>query len=195
MPSKRATRVQKFHEGSGDDHVPVFSFFIEKEGEGQYGRIDIEIFLNKAPKACELFLNSCPGAVNGDKKSNKQSLVRQHRFLRLTNEGLQVGERLVSRTLSFADIENEIGRIGHAIGVVSLCRSSTSWDDSFFFCLTDNRGELESLDKRHVAFGRVVSGLETLFSLRDALLPYLKEGCVIEGSPYIISEVLPKRTT
>ncbi|EAN92229.1 putative cyclophilin [Trypanosoma cruzi] len=195
MPSKRATRVQKLHEGTGDDNLPVFSIFIEKEGEGQYGRIDIEIFVNKVPKSCEIFLHSCPAALTGDKRVSKPSLVRQHRFLRLTNEGLQVGERPVSRLVSLSDIENEIGRVNHGIGVVSLCRSSNTFDESFFFCLTDNRTELESLDKRHTAFGRVVYGLELLFLLRDALIPYVKEGCVIEGSPYAISDILPKAAT
>ncbi|KEG10047.1 cyclophilin [Trypanosoma grayi] len=194
MPAKRGTKVNKFREGSGDDHLPVFSVFVEKEGQGRFGRIDIELFLHRAPKACDIFLQSCAATLGGDKKGAKRVSCKQYRFVRLTNEGLQVGERSSSRTASVSELESEVGRIYHGVGIVSLCRSSTSFDESFFFCLTDDRVEVESLDKRHVAFGRVVEGLDILLALQDALLPYVKEGCIIEGGPYTISEILPKTT-
>lgn len=192
MPAKKSTKVHRFHEGSGDDQLPVFSIWIEKDGQTQYGRIDVELLVNRAPKACEIFLQSCSSAVSGDKKGNKRVLVRQLRFVRLTNEGLQVGERPSSRSVPLAEIESEVGRVNHGLGVISLCRALTSFDESFFFCLTDDSAELDSLDRRHAAFGRVVDGLDTLLALRESLLPYVREGCILEGSPYTILEILPK---
>ncbi|KAH9597151.1 Cyclophilin-type peptidyl-prolyl cis-trans isomerase domain [Trypanosoma melophagium] len=195
MPAKRSAKVHKFHETAGDDQLPVFSILIEKEGEGMFGRIDVELLVQKAPKACEFFLQSCSGASNGEKKGAKRVSYRHNHFLRLTNVGLQVGDRSGIRTSSALDVENEIGRVSHGMGVISLCRSSSLLDESFFFCLTNDRAELESLDKRHAAFGRVVGGMDTLFAIHDDLLPYVKEGCVIEGSPYTISGIFPKTNT
>ncbi|KAG8344570.1 putative Cyclophilin type peptidyl prolyl cis trans isomerase [Trypanosoma vivax] len=192
MPVKRTPKVHKFHEGSSDDQLPVVSMFIDKGGTGAYGRIDIELFVNRVPKACDIFLQGCAFAATGDKRNVKRGSCKSYRFVRLTNEGLQVGERSGSRGASLVEFDSEIGRVNHGIGVVSLCRSVSSFDESFFFCITDNRSELDSLDKRHVAFGRVIEGLNELLSLRDALLSYVQEGCLIGDNPYTISELVLK---
>ncbi|AAZ13455.1 cyclophilin, putative [Trypanosoma equiperdum] len=192
MPVKRSNKVHKFHEGTGDDNMPVVSMFVVKDGDEPFTRIDVELFVNKVPKACDLFLQTCAFPTVGDKRNAKRGSYKGCRFVRLTKEALQVADGSGPRAVPLSELEAEIGRVNHGVGIASLCRSSTSFDESFFFCLTDNRLELDSLDKRHVAFGRVTGGLDALMGLRDALVPYVQEGCVIVGSPYAVSEVVPK---
>nr|CCC92454.1 putative cyclophilin [Trypanosoma congolense IL3000] len=193
MPVKRSAKVHKFHEGTGDDQLPTVSMQVVNDGSEMYGIIEIELFMNRVPKACEFFLQSYALPVTGDRRNAKRSSCKACKFVRLTNEILQVGDRSGSRSVPICEVEMEIGRVSHAFGFVSLCRSSTSFDESFFFCLTNDRLELDSLDKRHIAFGRVVDGLDVIMNLTRALIPHVEEGCVIFGDPYTISEVVPKQ--
>lgn len=209
MPSKKITSKAKLHHIPGEPHLQRCNLVIQKLGGEPFGDIIVELCGLEAPKACELFLQnissnpSATGSVN--EKANqrgKQSTYRNCAMKRLTKIGLQTGEtNPPARQVSASDMELEVGKLAHSYGVLSLCRCANSFDGAqFFFCLTEDPQELEHLNKKHVAFAKVVGGMTVLQRLVAVLEEgYLDEeqadGIISKSCPYVLAEVTPFAAT
>lgn len=191
MPSKKVTSKGKLHHLlSGEPHLQRCNLAIQREGE-PFGDIVVELSGLETPKACEIFSQNIS---NNEKNRGKQSTYKNCAMKRLTKIGLQTGETSpAAKAVNASDLDGEIGKVSHGFGVISLCRYSNSFDGSqFFFCLTDDPVEVEHLNKKHVAFGKVVGGLGVLQQLVQQLDPYIEEdGVISKSSPFIMSEVSP----
>eukprot|EP00796_Vickermania_ingenoplastis_P011307 gene11307-7839_t len=174
MPSKKVTSKGKLHHLlSGEPHLQRCTLVIQKGGEF-FGDIIVELCGLEAPKACEIFSQNIN---NNEKNRGKQSTYKNCTMKRLTKIGLQTGEtNPPAKNVNSTDLDGEIGKVPHGYGMISLCRYSYSFDGSqFFFCLTEDPLELDHLNKKHVAFGKVVGGQMVLQNLVQELEAYIEE--------------------
>lgn len=193
MPSKKVASKAKLHHAPGEPHLQRCTFVIERAGE-LFGEIIVELCSYDCPKTCELFLQNISSS---EKNRGKQSTYKNCPIKRLTKIGLQSGETFPpAKSVNASELDSEVGKVSHALGVLSLCRYSNSFDGSqFFFCLTEDTVEIEHLNKRHVVFGKVVGGLAVLRQLVEELDPYIEEdGEINKSCPFFISEVVPTTT-
>lgn len=192
MPSKKVTsKSGKLHHIlSGEPHLQRCVLLFQKEGE-LIGDMVVELFGADTPKTCEIFTQNIS---NNEKNRGKQSTYKNCPMKRLTKIGLQTGETNPSaKPINASDLDSEIGKIPHVYGVLSLCRFSNSFDGSqFFFCLTEDPIELEHLNRKHIAFGKIVGGTLGLEALVQELNGYIEEdGAISKTCPFLMSEVSP----
>lgn len=190
MPSKKAPSKAKLHHTSGEPHLQRCTFVIERAGD-LFGEIIVELCSYDCPKTCELFLQNISSS---EKNRGKQSTYKNCPIKRLTKIGLQSGETFPpAKSVNASELDSEVGRVSHALGTLSICRYSNSFDGSqFFFCLTEDPVEIEHLNKRHAVFGKIVSGIAVLQNLVEGLDPYIEEdGEINKSSPFLICEVVP----
>lgn len=190
MPSKKVALKTKLHHALGELQSQRCTFVIEQAGN-LFGEIVVELCSSDCPKTCELFLQNISSS---EKNRGKQSTYKNCPIKRLTKIGLQSGETFPpAKGVNASDLDCEVGKISHALGVISLCRNSNSFDGSqFFFCLTEDPIEVEHLNKRHIVFGKIVTGIAVLQKLVEELNPYIEEdGEINKSCPFFISEVVP----
>ncbi|CCW62598.1 unnamed protein product [Phytomonas sp. EM1] len=167
----------------------ILNFF---SGSELIGLLVIELCNVEAPKACELFTQYCTFHNTTEKTKNKQYLYKNSPIKRFTSTGIQTGEVTPPpKVVPITDLEAEIGRVPHQVGVLSLCRSVNSFDGSqFFICLTDDVNEISYLNSYHIVFARIVEGLDVLPRLKEAILPYVRDDGVVDSScPVCLSEI------
>lgn len=190
MPAKKVALKAKLHHVSGESHPQRCSLLIQNAGS-VFGNIVVELCTSEVPKACEMFLQ---GMSNNEKNRGKQSTYKLCPLKRLTKIGLQTGEtNPPAKTVSLSELENEIGKISHGYGVLSFCRYLNGFDGSqFFFCLSTDPIEIDHLNKKHVAFGKIVGGIDVLENLVTALEGYIEEDGIVDKScPFVLAEVSP----
>jgi len=147
------------------DNIYCFMKFAQ-EGAAELKPIEIELYNKALPRTCENFLKLCQGVqgADGQKWGYKDSAV--HRIV--PNGWIQAGDISSgskgdggrSAAPSGDPFPDESFSIKHSSrGVLSMANQGPHTNKSqFFITLQPN----PSLDKKYVAFGRVVSGSETL---------------------------------
>ncbi|CCW65967.1 unnamed protein product [Phytomonas sp. Hart1] len=168
----------------------TLSFF---SGSELIGLLAIELSYIEAPKTCEMFTQYCTFQNTTEKAKNKQYLYKNCPIKRFTNTGIQTGEVTPQpKPVPIADLEAEIGRVPHHLGVLSLCRSANSFDGSqFFICLTDDVNEISYLNSSHIAFARIVEGFDVISKLKESILPYVGDDGVVDSSCQVcLSEIV-----
>jgi len=147
------------------DNIYCFMKFAQ-EGASEFAPIEIELYNKALPKTCENFLKLCQGVEgpDGQKWGYKDSSV--HRIV--PNGWIQGGDITSgskgdggrSAAPSGDPFPDESFSIKHSSrGVLSMANQGPHTNKSqFFITLQPN----PSLDKKYVAFGRVISGSETL---------------------------------
>ncbi|KPI83527.1 cyclophilin 8 putative (CYP8) [Leptomonas seymouri] len=193
MPVKKATTKAKSHSAEAIDVNFQNCLLRINNGTDVYGMLVVQLESGRVPKACELITQNIPSSSSNEKNKLKQGFYKNSRFTRLTKEGIQTGEVSPSpKSVPVSELENEIGRLPHGFGTVSLCRTSSAFDGSqFFICLTGDTVELDHLNRKHVVFGRVVEGLDALASLQEGMRPYVGPMGVISAEcPYVMAELV-----
>ncbi|KAK9457311.1 cyclophilin-like domain-containing protein [Dipodascopsis uninucleata] len=148
--------------------APLPRVFLDIESEEVDGRIVFELFVDKVPNTCENFRCLCTGE-NAEDLCYRDSIF--HRVIADPEFMIQGG-----------DITNHDGTGGRSIygpqfddedlhwrdinerGLLCMANSGANTNSSQFFITLAN---CEHLNGRHVVFGRVVSGFETLDMFRN----------------------------
>lgn len=194
MVRKRTSSKTRLHTTPCADHLPkrvVLSFRNDSE---ILSPVVAELCTADVPKMCECFLHNACTSNQNDKSKGKQSGYKNCAIKRVTTVGIQTGETTpAAKPVPLGDVESEIGRVGHGIGILSMCRSASCFDGSqFFICTTKDEDELEYLNKRHVAFAKIIEGLNVVISLKEQVLPFVKnDGVVDDSCPFFLSSVTP----
>lgn len=192
MPAKKAAPKLKVQNTVNEQQTPRYLLSFTK-GQIPLGTVVVELFIGETPKACEVFSQNCGGGNAGVEKSrSKQAVYKNCPITRVTKLGVQTGETVpAAKHVSVSELEGEIGRAPHGRGTLSLCRSGSTFDGSqFFICLTDTVEETEHLNRKYVAFGKVIRGLDVVSSLAQELLPAVDaDGIVKENCEYYLGDV------
>jgi len=149
------------------------------------GRIVIELYADKAPKAVENFLALCTGEKGISKASKKPLHFKGSRFHRIVKDFVcqggdftrgdgSGGESIYGR--KFKDEKDGLKLLHKAVGTLSMANSGKDSNSSqFFFTLADN---LTKLNGKHVVFGQVVEGVDILHRINQ-------EAASADGSPKV----------
>lgn len=149
------------------------------------GRIVIELYADKAPKAVENFLALCTGEKGISKASKKPLHFKGSRFHRIVKDFVcqggdftrgdgSGGESIYGR--KFKDEKDGLKLLHKAVGTLSMANSGKDSNSSqFFFTLADN---LTKLNGKHVVFGQVVEGVDILHRIN-------REAASADGSPKV----------
>jgi len=149
------------------------------------GRIVIELYADKAPKAVENFLALCTGEKGISKASKKPLHFQGSRFHRIVKDFVcqggdftrgdgSGGESIYGR--KFKDEKDGLKLLHKAVGTLSMANSGKDSNSSqFFFTLADN---LTKLNGKHVVFGQVVEGVDILHRINQ-------EAASADGSPKV----------
>jgi len=127
--------------------------------------IELELYSNKVPKTCDNFIKLCKGVESTDGSYGyKNSLI--HRIV--PNGWIQGGDIIdgskgdggKSAMSDGAAFPDESFAVKHdSRGIISMANSGTHTNQSQFFITLEAKC---SLDKKFVAFGRVISGSRVL---------------------------------
>ncbi|MBW0467912.1 hypothetical protein O181_007627 [Austropuccinia psidii MF-1] len=150
--------------------------------ETSLGDLVIDLETELCPKTCENFLKLCKIyyynfcsffnvqkdyiAQTGDPSdlgTGGQSIYSQ---VKTSNQDLCQKNRYFLAELNSQKLHNKILNHDH-YGTLSMAVSEGKCASQFFFTLANG---LDDLNGKHVAFGRVVEGLETLEKINDALV-------------------------
>lgn len=144
-------------------------------GGEMVGRVVIELFGNKVPKAAENFRLLCTGAGGAGRWSGRSLHYKGSPFHRVVPgfmcQGGDItagngtgGESAVGDARYFAD--EGLGAVRHdGPGVVSMANAGPNTNGSQFFITF---AAAPWLDGRHVAFGRVVEGMDAVRAIENA---------------------------
>ncbi|KAF8646125.1 hypothetical protein HU200_065971 [Digitaria exilis] len=132
------------------------------------GRVVIELFADKAPKAAENFRLLCTGERGAGRWSGRRLHYKGAPFHRvggdITAGNGTGGECAFGDGRYFPD--EGLGAVRHdGPGVVSMANAGPNTNGSQFFITF---AEAPWLDGRHVAFGRVVDGMEAVTAVEKA---------------------------
>lgn len=147
----------------------VKCFFDIKIDDQEVGRIVFKLFCDVCPKTCENFRQLCTGEAGISKKTEIPLCYKSSVFHRVVKSFIIQG----------GDIENGDGRGGDSIYdgcfddenfqlthdepyLLSMANKGPNTNKSQFFITTN---EAPHLDGKHVVFGRVVSGLDTILCI------------------------------
>eukprot|EP01061_Rhynchopus_euleeides_P047935 TRINITY_DN9930_c0_g1_i1.p1 TRINITY_DN9930_c0_g1~~TRINITY_DN9930_c0_g1_i1.p1 ORF type:complete len:238 (+),score=96.11 TRINITY_DN9930_c0_g1_i1:45-758(+) len=141
-----------------------------KPADPVLGRLEIELFTTKCPKTCANFKALCTGEKGKGKESGKPLHYLNSVIHRLVPGTLFQGGDFVKGTgaagesiygLKFKD-EKEGLKVKHTgLGDLAMANSGKDSNSSqFYITLSDE--PLSKLDGKHVVFGKVKSGLDTL---------------------------------
>ncbi|KAK3157362.1 hypothetical protein QOZ80_2AG0120190 [Eleusine coracana subsp. coracana] len=144
-------------------------------GGQRVGRVVIELYADKVPKTAENFRLLCTGERGTGRWSGKRLHYKGAPFHRVVPgfmcQGGDItagngtgGEAAVDGGRYFAD--EGLGAVRHdGPGVVSMANAGPNTNGSQFFITFD---EAPWLDGRHVAFGRVVDGMDAVRAVGKA---------------------------
>jgi len=145
------------------------------------GRLIIELFVDKAPKTVENFRALCTGE-KGKGKAGKILHYKASTFHRIVKDFVCQGGDFVFGDGSGGDSiyggkfndEKEGLKVQHnGLGILSMANSGKNTNSSqFFFTLA----ALPKLDGKHVAFGRVIEGVDVLKRINE-------EAASADGTP------------
>ncbi|RLN42890.1 peptidyl-prolyl cis-trans isomerase [Panicum miliaceum] len=144
-------------------------------GGERVGRVVIELFADKVPKAAENFRLLCTGERGNGRWSGKRLHYKSAPFHRvvpgfmcqggdITASNGTGGESAIGDGRYFPD--EGLGTVRHdAPGVVSMANAGPNTNGSQFFITF---AKAPWLDGRHVAFGRVVDGMGAVRAIEKA---------------------------
>jgi peptidylprolyl isomerase len=150
-------------------------FLVLNIGGVTVGRVVIELFADKVPKTAENFRLLCTGERGVGKWSGKRLHYKGAAFHRVVPgfmcQGGDItagngtgGESAIGDARYFAD--EAFGAVRHdGAGVVSMANAGPNTNGSQFFITF---ADAPWLDGRHVAFGRVVDGMDALRAIEKA---------------------------
>ncbi|CAL4924383.1 unnamed protein product [Urochloa decumbens] len=146
-------------------------------GGEHVGRVTIELFADKAPKAAENFRLLCTGERGAGRWSGRRLHYKGAPFHRvvpgfmcqggdITASNGTGGECAVGDGAGRYFPDEGLGAVRHdAAGVVSMANAGPNTNGSQFFITF---AEAPWLDGRHVAFGRVVDGMAAVRAVEKA---------------------------
>jgi peptidyl-prolyl cis-trans isomerase-like 6 len=137
------------------DNKRQFFFLKFSKGEKEIGQIDVELFCNIVPKTCENFKNLC----TSEERNYKNSII--HRVV--PNGWIQGGNIEAGKEEFFAD---ENFAVKHDVrGILGMANEGPHTNNSQFYITLNST---PFLDKKYVAFGRVIRGSSTLNTIERA---------------------------
>ena len=149
------------------DPLPRVWFEVSIDGEKKSQRIEIELFADVAPKTCENFRCLCTGESARARVPLHFKGSSLHRIIPkfmaqggdIENKGGTGGDSIFEKR-RFPDetFEGRAGKHG-GLGTLSMANMGPNTNSSqFFMCFADT----PHLDGKHVVFGMVTAGLDTL---------------------------------
>ena len=165
MPGNIGSEIALTEVAGSDANVKVF-FDMELGGE-PVGRVEMELFAKACPKTCENFRALCTGE-KGRGASGRPLHFKGSSFHRVipgfmcqggdfTRGNGTGGESIYGA--KFED-EWENGHVKHSVpGMLSMANAGPNTNGSQFFLTTAVTGWL---DGKHVVFGQVTGGMETV---------------------------------
>lgn len=132
------------------------------------GRIIFKLFVDKCPKTCENFRCLCTGE-RCDKQTGKPLHYKETPFHRIVKNFMIQGGDITDRNGKGGDsiyggsFEDENLKLAHDEPyLLSMANRGPDTNRSQFFITTN---EAPHLDGKHVVFGRVISGLDTILKI------------------------------
>ncbi|EGG15116.1 tetratricopeptide-like helical domain-containing protein [Cavenderia fasciculata] len=162
-------------------------FFDMAQGSNKLGRITMELFNDVTPKTADNFRALCTGE-KGIGKSGKPLHYKGSKFHRIISKfmiqggdfthGIGIG----GESIYGAKFADENFKIPHKTGVLSMANAGKNTNGSQFFITV---AETPFLDKKHVVFGQVVSGMDVVHKIENTktdrsdapLEPVIIENC------------------
>ena len=150
----------------GDETVTTRCYFDVSVNGKARGRIVFGLFGKHAPKTCENFRALCTGERGTSSKSGKTLTYEGSCFHRIVKGfACQGGDFTLQNgkggeSVYGEEFEDEAFGISHsAAGILSMANRGPNTNSSQFFITT---GAASSLDDKHVAFGRVLEGMDVV---------------------------------
>eukprot|EP00035_Acanthoeca_spectabilis_P034828 m.31099 g.31099 ORF g.31099 m.31099 type:complete len:286 (+) comp6892_c0_seq1:36-893(+) len=148
----------------------IFTFFDVTVGEKSAGRIVFELYKSICPKTCENFAKLCTGEA-GETEQGLELTYKTSVFHRVQNNGwLQGGDIITGagdggHSVFGKTFEDENFIVEHdSRGVLSMANSGPHTNASQF-CISFRA--LPWMNRKYVAFGKVVSGGSALTTLEE----------------------------
>lgn len=152
-----------------DNMDEVKCYFDISIGNQDCGRIVFKLFQDKCPKTCENFRALCTGECGLGRVSGKPLHYRGSPFHRVVRNFIIQGGDITERNGKGGDsiydgqFDDENLNLAHDEPyLLSMANRGPNTNKSQFFITTN---EAPHLDGKHVVFGRVVSGLDTILRI------------------------------
>lgn len=167
VPLEQVTTTDQDDDDDKKKKNPRVYFDVTINGQNA-GRIEMELFANVVPRTAENFRCLCTGEKAKSSSSGKPLHYKGSSFHRViprfmcqggdfTHGNGTGGESIYGRTF---DDEWTAGYIAHSVpGLLSSANSGPNTNGSQFFLTTV---KTPWLDRRHVVFGRVTSGMDVV---------------------------------
>ncbi|CAG5113363.1 Oidioi.mRNA.OKI2018_I69.chr2.g7474.t1.cds [Oikopleura dioica] len=146
------------------DNKREFCYLKFSKGEKEIGQVDVELFINIVPKTCENFKNLC----TSEERSYKNSII--HRVV--PNGWIQGGDIEAGKgdgghsSYSEKFFADENFAVKHDIrGILGMANQGPHTNNSQFYMTLNST---PFMDKKYVAFGRVIRGSQTLNTIERA---------------------------
>lgn len=144
-------------------------FFDISIGGKECGRIVFKLFNDKCPKTCENFRCLCTGERGESKQTGKQLHYKGTKFHRIVKNFIIQGGDITDGNGKGGDsiyggtFDDENLELAHDEPyLLSMANRGPNTNKSQFFITTN---EAPHLDRKHVVFGRVVAGLDTVLRI------------------------------
>ncbi|CAJ0585518.1 unnamed protein product, partial [Mesorhabditis spiculigera] len=124
-----------------------------------HGAINLELFCQKAPKACENFITLCRRGYYNNTRFHR--LIKNFMIQGGDPTGTGHGGESIWGGKGFEDEFNQ-GLSHHTRGILSMANKGSNTNQSQFFITFR---PCKYLDNKHTIFGKVVGGLDTLNSI------------------------------
>ena len=168
-PKLQTTFSTNLNQFEGNSTLPKVYLNI-KAGPKDLGQIIIKLFTNNVPKTCENFRILCSGergyTRTGKKLSYKDSPF--HRIIpgfMIQGGDIENGDGTGKMSIHGESFEDESFLIQHnKPGIVSMANSGPDSNGCQFFIITNPQPHL---DRKHVAFGQVIHGMDIIKKLEE----------------------------